>query len=173
MINPEAKAPPSIASELGGVGPRYTTLAESDVNDLVGIVSTNTLGTMLCCREVCACRLRPNSSHSEKGSGKLLQQRLEAARVGGGGPLLELLHLPHSIWNTPVQLLRFKQGRSSTGRALRTVSKGSRGAGHPGDAGSAQRRPHLQYGWRRRRWQSHPAFCRLWVIHSTGRPSPE
>ena len=96
------------------LGPRYTTLAESDVNDLVGIVSTNTLGTMLCCREVCACRLWPNSSNPEKGSGRLLQQRLEAARIGGRGLQLGLQLLPRSSCITPLQLLHFKQGRSST-----------------------------------------------------------
>lgn len=33
----------------------YVPLAENNVQDLISIVETNTLGTMLCCREVRQC----------------------------------------------------------------------------------------------------------------------
>jgi hypothetical protein len=33
----------------------YVPLAENNVQDLISIVETNTLGTMLCCREVRLC----------------------------------------------------------------------------------------------------------------------
>jgi len=48
----------------GSNGYKYTPLAESDVNDLVSIVSTNTLGTMLCCREaIRVMRDQPSGGH--------------------------------------------------------------------------------------------------------------